>query len=513
MPRFVHYSDIENVYDDPERAGRLAGLITELDGPDAAVVGSGDDTSPGVAATVSKGRQAIDFFRAVDTDVETFGNHDFDFGTDAAREIVADSPQTWVSANVRDEAGEPFGAAEGVVPWTIKRVDGARVGFLGVTDPNTDSLNPAAADMTFTDPYEAAREAVAAMDAEVEAEGEDGNESEGDGVDYVVAVSHLGGGDDELARIDGIDLILGGHVHSERAEEVDGVLCTRPGVNGETVLEVTLDDDGASVTRHSPEGAPVDEHLADALRQRIAAAGLDEPVGTVDEPIVRSDETVHGGECRLGNLVADAYRWAAAADVGLQNAGGLRLGHDLAGEVTLADFLSVLPFEEPIVVVELSGTELRAALSEMSAAVVDFGEDGWWHGHLSGARVVWDDDREELIDARVDGEPIDPDRRYRVATPEYLLHSDHEFPTIEQRHRAGEHGIQHEVLAEYVREHGIDPEIEGRIERVSGDAADAEAPSDAADAADTAASGASTDSPSDSSDPGDASASGRVDDE
>jgi len=466
MPRFLHYSDIENVYDDPERAGRLAGLITELDGPDAAVVGSGDDTSPGVAATVSRGRQAIDFFRAVGTDVETFGNHDFDFGTDAAREIVADSPQTWVSANVRDEAGEPFGEAEGVVPWTIERVDGARVGFLGVTDPSTDSLNPSAADMTFTDPYEAAREAVAAMDAEADADAE--AEGEGGGVDYVVAVSHLGGGDDDLARVDGIDLVLGGHVHSERAEEVGGVLCTRPGVNGETVLEVTLDDDGARVTRHSPADAPVDEHLADALRERIAAAGLDEVVGHVEEPIVRSDGTVHGGECRLGNLVADAYRWAADADVGLQNAGGLRLGDDLAGEVTLADLLSVLPFEEPIVVVELTGTELRAALSEMSASVVDFGEDGWWHGHLSGARVVWDDDREALIDARVGGEPIDPERLYRVATPEYLLHSDHEFPTIEQRHRAGEHGIQHEVLAEYVREHGIAPEIEGRIERVSG---------------------------------------------
>ncbi|MXR42754.1 bifunctional metallophosphatase/5'-nucleotidase [Halobaculum sp. WSA2] len=508
MPRFVHYSDIENVYDDSERAGRLAGLITELDGPDAAVVGSGDNTSPGVAATVSRGRQAVDFFRAIGTDVETFGNHDFDFGTDATRAIVADSPQTWVSANVRDEAGEPFGEAEGVVPWTVERVDGARVGFLGVTDPSTDSLNPAAADMTFTDPYEAAREAVAAMDAEVDADAE--AEGEGGGVDYVVAVSHLGGGDDDLARVDGIDLVLGGHIHSERAEEVDGVVCTRPGVNGETVLEVTLDDDGASVTRHSPESAPVDDHLADALRERIAAAGLDEPVGTVEEPIVRSEETVHGGECRLGNLVADAYRWTADADVGLQNAGGLRLGHDLAGEVTLADFLSVLPFEEPIVVVELTGAELRAALSEMSAAVVDFGEDGWWHGHLSGARVVWDDDREELIDANVDGEPIDPDRLYRVATPEYLLHSDHEFPTIEERHRAGEHGIQHEVLAEYVREHGIDPAIEGRIERVSGEAAAAAI--EAADGAATASRDGS-ESRGDSTGPGDASASGRVDDE
>jgi len=453
MPRFVHYSDIENVYDDPERAGRLAGLVASLDGPDAAVVGSGDDTSPGVAATVSEGRQALDFYRAVDADVETFGNHDFDFGADAARGIVADSPQTWVSANVRDEDGEPFGRGEGVVAHAVERVGGDRVGFFGVTDPATDSLNPMAADLEFTDPYDAAREAVAEL-----------REA---GVDHVVAVSHLGGGDDELARVDGVDLVLGGHVHSERVERVDGTLCTRPGVNGEAVLEVTLDDAGdATATRHTPEDAPVDGRVADALRERVAAAGLDEPVGRVAEPIERSEAAIHGGECRIGNLVADAYREAADADVGLQNAGGLRLGHDLAGEVTEADLLSVLPFEEPIVAVEVAGAELLDAFRQMSAAVVDFGEDDWWHGHVSGAEVVWDDDAAALVSATVDGEPVDPERRYRVATPEYVLHSDHEFPAIDERHRVGEHGIQHEVLAAHVREHGIDPRIEGRIRRV-----------------------------------------------
>ncbi|WP_435063792.1 bifunctional metallophosphatase/5'-nucleotidase [Halobaculum sp. EA56] len=487
MPRFVHYSDIENVYDDPERAGRLAGLIAGLDGPGALVVGAGDDTSPGVAATVSEGRQAVDFYRAVDTDVETFGNHDFDFGADAARAVVADSPQTWVSANVYDADGERFGREEGVVPWTVTRVDGERVGLFGVTDPTTDSLNPMAADLGFGDPYEAAREAVADLRAE--------------GVDRIVAVSHLGGGDDDLARIDGVDLVLGGHVHSERVDAVDGTPCTRPGVNGEAVLEVTVGGDedpvvsddaddaggdadtrtvgGARVTRHTPEGAPVDERVADALRERIAAAGLDEPVGHVDEPIERTEAAIHGGECRIGNLVADAYREAADADVGLQNAGGLRLGHDLAGEVTEADLLSVLPFEEPIVLVEVTGEELLDVFRQMSAAVVDFGEDDWWHGHLSGAAVVWDDDREELVSATVGGEAVDPDRLYRVATPEYILHSDHEFPAIDERHRAGEHGIQHEVLAAYVREHGIDPRVEGRIRRVS--EVDGDEPGDAAE--------------------------------
>ncbi|EJN59113.1 bifunctional metallophosphatase/5'-nucleotidase [Halogranum rubrum] len=453
MPRFLHYSDIENVYDDPERAGRLAGTLVALDGEDALVVGTGDNTSPGVVSMVSKGHQAVDFFDAVDADLSTFGNHDFDYGPDETRSLLTETSHTWVSANVYDEDGDPFGAAEGVVPWTVEEVDGVRVGFVGLTDPATDSLNPSAAELTFTDPYDAAASAVSKLEAE--------------GVDHIVVLSHLGGGDDELARRVDVDVILGGHVHSERIEHVDGTLLTRPGVNGETVLEVVVDEAGARAERHDPSNGPETPHLADALRSRLAAAGLDEVVATVETPIERTADVVHGGECRIGNFVADAYRWATDADVALQNSGGIRSGPPLSGDVTVADLVSVVPFEEPVAVAEVTGAELLDAFRQMSSAVVDFGEDGWWHGHVSGARIVWDDDAAELVEATVGGEPVDPEALYTVALAEYLLHSDHEFPAIQQRHRAGESGIQHDVLAAYAREHGINPAVEGRIERLS----------------------------------------------
>jgi 2',3'-cyclic-nucleotide 2'-phosphodiesterase (5'-nucleotidase family) len=483
MPRLLHYSDVENVYDDSERAGRLAGRIRELDGEDALVVGSGDDTAPGVLPLVARGAQAVDLFAAAGTDVETFGNHDFDFGPARTRELVADSPQTWVSANVREgdaagdgrgdagdagdtdgadgrDAAEPFAAAEGVVPWTVETVGGERVGLFGLTDPATDSINPEAAPLAFADPYEAAADAVAALRER--------------GVDYVVCCSHLGAGDDELVRRVDVDAVLGGHVHSERIEHVDGTLVTRPGVNGHAVIEVDLDSGApagatdVTATRHGVDGAPVHDPLADALEARMTESGLTEVVAHADDPIDRSEATVFGGECRIGNLVADAYRRETGADVGLQNSGGIRTGPSLAGDVTRADLVSVLPFEEHVVVAELTGAELTATFRELAGAGLDFGEDDWWHGHLGGASVVWDDHRAELLDARVGGEPVDPAATYRVATSEYLLHTDHEVPTLAERHRVGEYGIQHEVLAEHVRETGAETRVEGRIRRVSG---------------------------------------------
>jgi 2',3'-cyclic-nucleotide 2'-phosphodiesterase (5'-nucleotidase family) len=459
MPRLLHYSDIENVFDVPERAARLAGRIRALDGPDAAVVATGDTAAPGVLSLVARGRQAIDFYAATDTVLDTFGNHEFDYGPDALRELVAAAPVEFVSANVRGEDDAPFGRREGVVPWTTRTVDGATVGFVGVTDPATDSLNPMAAPLSFDDPVAAAREACDAVAAAAPS------------VDHLVVLSHLGGGDDDLARELDVDAILGGHVHSRRNERVDGTLLVRPGVNGEAVAEVDLGgpDEPATATLHEPDGATPHDALRAALAERMSAADLDAVVARVDEPVVRTSEVVHGGECRVGNVVADAFRWALDADVGLSNAGGLRQGDPWKGEVTKADLISLIPFEEPVVLASVTGAELRRVFREMAAPDIDFGEADWWHGHVSNARVVWDAAAERLVEATVDGDPVDPEARYTVATSEYLLHSDHEFPTLSERHRVAEGDIQYEVLAAFAREHGIDPQIEGRIRITHGE--------------------------------------------
>ena len=453
MVRLLHHSDIENVYDDPERAAELAGVLRARDGSDAIVVGTGDDTSPGVLALVTRGRQSLAFFEAAGTRVETFGNHDFDYGPDATRELVADSDVTWVSTNVQNADGEPFGRSVGVVPWTVETVDDTQVGFVGCTDPATDSLNPAAAEMEFTEPIRAVQTGIDSARAA--------------GADTVVVLSHLGAGDDDLARETDADCILGGHVHSRRIDRVDGTLVTRPGVNGHAVIEAELEPDGASASLVTVDDTTAEPAtgLADRLRAMRSESGLDRTVGHADRPFERTETTIHGGESRIGNLVADAYRAASGADVGLQNAGGIRLGPPLDGPVTLADCIAVLPFEEPVVTVELTGSELKRVARQMSGDAVDFGEDDWWHGHVSGMEIVYDEPTDTVRSVTVGGVSVDESATYTVATAEYLLHSDHEFPVIDEHHRAAEHGIQHEVLADYIREAGLDAAVEGRVVR------------------------------------------------
>ena len=446
--RLLHYADVENAYDDDERIGRLAGLIDHLRDDSTVVCGSGDDTGPGVLSVVTEGRQALDFFCAVEPDAETFGNHDFDHGSDALLDIVEDSPQTWVCANAfRD--GERFTVTDGAAPWTVVDAGDYRVGVVGVAHPDTVEINPYAGDVRFTDP-------VPAVEAGVEALREHS-------VDRLVVLSHLGD-DTELARAVDVDAVLGGHDHETLVDHVDGTLVCRPGGNGRFVLEVTFDGDRPTATHHPVAKGPLDSDVAGALRDRADAAGLTAVVGVTEEPVICDMMASKRGESRLGNLVTDALRWETDADVGIYAAGGFRRRPPLSGEVTAFDLVGVIPFDRDVVVLRVDGETLEAVFRQLALAQL---EDApvWFFGHVSGAELVWDDAANELRSAHVAGNSVESDGTYTIATTEFLVANEELFPAFEKGDVVGRYGLVYETLVAYVREVGIHPETEGRIRR------------------------------------------------
>lgn len=340
--RILHYSDLENVYDDPQRIGRLAGLIEQLRAEDTLVVGSGDNLAIGVLATVTeKGqRQALDFFDAIDPDADTLGNHDFDSGLDHTLNIVRDSPQIWVCANAHID-DQRFDAGD-IVPTTVIEVADHRVGLFGIAHPETNSLASKPTGISFTDPIAAAKDAVTTLQEM--------------NVDHIIALSHLGD-DDELATAVDVDAILGGHRHKHRIEYISDVFVTRSAGNGDDLIELTIGD-RASARTHSVTDAPIDEQVAQAYQQKIDAAGLTDAVATVDDPIQRTYETRFHHESRVGNFVSDAYRWATGADIGVVAGGSIRLGPPLCGLVTAGDIIGVVPFENRLAVARISGDDL-----------------------------------------------------------------------------------------------------------------------------------------------------------
>jgi len=466
MVRVLHYSDIENAHDRPERLGRLAGTVDRLRDDETLVLGSGDDTGPGALALETAGRGSLAFFEHVAPDAETFGNHDFDHGVASIRELVHESPVAWVSANVRVDGH----LVAGVDRHRVFECGGERVAVVGVSDPEL-SL-PRAVDVR--DPVAAVESVAADVDA-----------------DWLLALAHTR--DDtarDIARETTADAVLAGHVHSVTRERVDGTLLVRPGANGCVLWELTLGATGertagttegtggnpaVTATRHDvPEGALADG-MATAQRHRLADVGLAEVVATVDDPIERDRAACLRGECRLANLATDALCRVADADIAHVDTRGLRDGPPIGPEVTVADLVGVAPFEAGVFVVTVTGREVRALVEESHRTDVNGFDSAVWTGQFGGLEIERDcagggltlfvRDGHESRDGR---RPLDLDDEYRLATNGYVVYTD-EFDTVGPADARELHGLYYDAIVAYARVQGVDPALDGRIARVDRD--------------------------------------------
>jgi len=426
--RVLHYADLEAGLDRPERAGRVATVLRDVGGPDAVVTDGGDALAPGVLGLETRGTHSLAFHDAVSPDVATFGNHDFDHGRAALREVVWESPARYVTANVT-EGGRPFGDA---APWTIvDRPDGA-LGVVGVTDPASSVPDV----LSVEDPVRAVRTAV--------------SELRDRGVRGVLVLAHAG--DDvvrTLARQRGVDAIAAGHVHRVGRERVSGTPIVRPGVNGEVVWELEFRSDGVTTDDHDVETAAVDESVVEVLQAERYRVGLEDTVGYLAAPLVRDAGERFAGRERAGTVVAAAYREGARADVGVVDTRAVREGPRLKETVTRSDVVGLVPFRAPLCRVSLSGRRLERLLRD---GVVTDGRAArsptayacWLQ--VSGATldVAADGTVERVL---VDGDRVDPARDYVVGTNGHVVGSD-EFPAVDESHLLAKGQAQYEAVVD-----------------------------------------------------------------
>ena len=440
----VHYSDLETALDEPTQCGALAGTLQSL-ADDAVVVGSGDNTAPGALSLATEGRVALSFFEAVQPAVDTFGNHDFDFGPGVARQLAEAAPQQFLCANATVD-GERFASDAS----TVVEAGRERVGVVGVAHPKTGVMNPTATGVDFGEPVPHVRAETRRL--------------RGAGVDHVVVSSHCGRLDTEIARETDVDAVLGGHVHDVHEAVVDGTAVVRPGRAGRYVSEVVLGD-GPTTAIHDVEDGHVDRELVDTLRAQLAEHGLDEVVTAVEQPVQRTEAAATTAGSRLGNLVTDALRWKTGADVALSPPGGIRSGDPLAGEVTVADLVGLSPYDDELAVLELPGDRLREAFVAVPFGYHDDGYPDSHCTHVSGAGLVWDDETGTLVEAVVGGEPLDPQETYTLAVDDYVIHTDHVNAAFDARDVVERYGRAHEAIVEFAREVGLDGGFERRVER------------------------------------------------
>lgn len=200
--------------------------------------------------------------------------------------------------------------------------------------------------------------------------------------------------------------------------------------------------------------ADIEVQFQETLNTVLATTSVDL---TVNDPAT-GERRVRSGETNLGDLTADAYRYVLGAEIGFSNGGGIR-DSIAAGNITYNDTLRVFPFGNMGCVAEVTGQQIKDAL-EMGAR--NYPEENGALQQVSGLTYTIDssipssvqlDDKRNFVavtgpyrvtDIMVNGEPLDLNRTYTLASHNYLLKDGGDGMTM----FAGCNIVKDEVMAD-----------------------------------------------------------------
>lgn len=471
---------------------RVATKINELrdklkaDGQNVVVLDAGDQFQGSLMYTTYKGAVEAEMMEKIGFDVMAVGNHEFDDGPEKLAEFIDKVSFPVVSGNL-DLSGSNVLNGK-VANHVVLDVGGEKIGIVSALATDTVDTSSPGPSVVFQDEIAALAADVAVLEAE--------------GVNKIIALTHVGlPMDMEIAaKVPGIDAVVGGHSHTylsatdkdrrgpypTYASQADGTLV--PVVQAYAYskyvghLELRFSDDGAvldaggntilldaSVTPDAEIAARVAELAGpiEELKSRV--------IGESAEAINGDREVCRTAECPMGNLVADAML-ARTKDLGvsiaIQNGGGLRSSID-AGQVSMGEVLSVLPFQNTLSTFEATGADIINALEN---GVSQVEEVKGRFPQVAGLKFTWDPSAEvgsRIVEVMVaDGDafvPIDPAKTYGVATNNYVRNGGDGY-----RMFAGEDKNAYDfgpdladVTAEFIaaKEGAYTPYTDGRIQR------------------------------------------------
>ena len=378
---------------------------------------AGDVMQGSPASNLTFGKASVDVFNAMGYAASAIGNHEFDWGVDTLAARARDARFAWLSANLREK--DTGRSPPWTAPWRMVTAGPYRIAVVGystVETPSTTRPSNVAALAFDSGP--------ARLDAAIAA-------ARAAHPDFVIVVAHAGafcvrdtgcaGEVVDLARAltNRPDLIVSGHTHSLITTTVNGIPVVQARSNG-TALGIVdfVDSAGTRVARIRVETVWADRESPDTAVARVVdtyvartAPLTRRVIASLAAPLERS-----GDQYALGNLIADAYRAAAHADVGIVNNGGIRA--DLpAGDVTWGELFQVVPFQNYVVRLRVTGAALQAALEHALGSAEA-------RAHVSGitVRVTPDNPAGQRVTSvtLADGRALDAAATYTLAVPDFM---------------------------------------------------------------------------------------------
>lgn len=426
-------------------------------------------------ANMTQGESVIELMNAMSFDAMVLGNHEFDFGQAELKKRISDAAFPILGANVE--------GLDGLKPFIIKELEGVRVGIIGiVTEETPVATHPRnVSGLKFLPSAETVEKSLRELKNQA---------------DVIIVLSHIGhAADRALAeKVRGIDVIVGGHSHTKilKPVRIGDTLIVQAWEHGKAlgVLDLTVRDgrivgyDGR-LEEVKPQPGKEDRvvlALLERYRQRVDTV-LNARIG--EAAIDLDGENVRKRETNLGNFIADIMRRASKADAALINGGTIRTNM-IRGEVRIKDVYSVLPFDNYIVAIKLTGRQIAEAL-EHGVSGVDEGEGRF--PQVAGLTFIYSPfapKGSRIREILIAGQPLDPGREYTVATNDFLAVGGDGYRAFAEAVKSsknfsaiggmlqGEKVVYsdsgrwlRDVVVEYIREKGaIAPGREGRIKEV-----------------------------------------------
>jgi 2',3'-cyclic-nucleotide 2'-phosphodiesterase (5'-nucleotidase family) len=429
---FVLVNDIyqmsDQVMPDGRRRGGFARLAAVVKAERAKVRASGghvilahggDTLSPSLMSGIDKGAHIIALTNLVAPDIFAPGNHEFDFGKAIFLQRMAEAKFPLYAANLRAADGTQL---PNFKDRAIVTLDGVRIGLTGAAYDDSPRVS-SPQDLRFAPTVATIKEQADTLRRE--------------GADFVVAVVHADRRQDyDILATRAVDLLLSGHNH-DLFIEYDGRSAAAESSFDAiyvTAIDITVEvkvADGRRVTTWWPQFRVIDTAdvtpdpevaAAVAVYEREMSRDMDVPLGTTAVALDSRTATVRTREAAIGNIVADAMRAATHADVAIMNGGGIRGGklYAAGAPITRRDVLAELPFGNRLVVLEISGRALKAAiengLSQLPGAAGRFPQ-------VSGLMVEAELSRppgSRITAITVGDAPLADERMYRLATNDFL---------------------------------------------------------------------------------------------
>lgn len=465
----VHGNIEEDSYNKKFGYAKMATLINQwrAENENFLLLDAGDTFQGTIFVNQFEGESILPILNHLNYDLMAAGNHEFDFGYEKLLELRDQLDYPMISANVFKPDG-----TELLVPVHYQEVAGKEYAFVGFVAEETPVLtHPDNVEgLTFKSPIKVAQEIVPKLQEQA---------------DHVVVVSHVGiNVDRDIAEaVDGIDLIVGGHSHTPVAtpERVNDTYIVQDWEYGKSLGRADLyyyNDElvgftgGLKKYDESVEADPEVQEMVNDITEQVDEV-MQEVITTTDELLVGDRESIRSQETNLGNLITDVMLEKTQsiegyeADLALTNSGGIR-SEIKSGEVTKLDLYNVLPFGNTLTVIDVSGSEIKAALENGVSKIT---EGAGRFPQVSGISFSYDITKsagERVEEVMVGGEALDESATYKLATNNFLAAGGDGYAMFEDNEAFNTGYTTYDIVEEYLKAHdSINPEVEERIVEIS----------------------------------------------